>query len=143
MIPSNRVAQAFLLAPPFAGLPVGLFLLMFAPKAAGPATLLVALWSYPVALLLALPVYMALRRAWPPTPGRALLVGAAIGVVATDLLLSFAAPELRRGLHLNGRVDWRHLLAAAGACGALAGIVFWAVLNRPSLNRQDRPEAPN
>lgn len=131
-----KVALAFLIAPGVASL--GFAILLGSPRFVG----LVALYAYPIALLVGLPAYLVLRL-W----GRLTLLRATIGgglVVALPVLAALLSRDVpwearsygwvtatNRQRTVAGYVELVAVSAFLGSFGALGGALFWLIV-RPS-----------
>ncbi|MBL8770546.1 MAG: hypothetical protein JNK30_04125 [Phenylobacterium sp.] len=143
----GRVVTGFALSPITAGMPCAFALAMYAIaegrggidaeglRLTAGLALVVGLWAYPVAFVVAAPLYVLSRRWIGLTALNSAAAGAAVGASVAAAFLGAAAPELRELLLLQGAVGWLHLLALASACGALPGFVFYLIAGRPIMAR--------
>lgn len=142
----ERICFAFAVAPASAAIPVFLFYAtLLAPYArsdnvgswlVGPGgfALLTAAFSYPIAMVLAVPTYLIVRGLLRLTRLRAAAIGGGLGVLVISGLLGLVAPELRAGLYLRGLVGGAHLVVLGFAAGAVPGWAFWSLATMPYPN---------
>lgn len=127
----GRHLVGFLIAPMFPALLALLFAPFFGLEIVGPALTITAFYSYPIAAMIGVPMYLLVRRPETLSCLRAMGLGAVAGLVV-PVLLSIA--WLASSFDLRSLGSGLILVGYGLVLGGGAGVLFWLIAVRPTAS---------